>query len=129
MKNLKLGYKIFLLNSLVITAFVVGIGFVYTQVEKQFFSQKEMEVQHAVESAWGGVHYYVEEAQKGNLSRDLAQEYALQAIKHTRYDEDNYFWVNDMSPKMVMHPIKPELNGQNLSNNFDLPQLTGPLQS
>src|SRR5262249_4051972 len=28
-------------------------------------------------------------------------------------------WINDMHPRMVMHPIKAELNGQDLSDNKD----------
>lgn len=119
MKNMKLGYKILTLNIIVILAFVLAIGFVYTRVKDQFFMQKQMEVQHAVESTWGLIDHYVKEAQKGELSREEAQDLALKAISHTRYDGDNYFWINDMSPKMVMHPIKPELNGQDLSRNLD----------
>ena len=32
-----------------------------------------------------------------------------------RYGNNDYFWINDMHPKMVMHPIKPEMNGNDLS--------------
>ena len=28
-------------------------------------------------------------------------------------------WINDMHPRMVMHPVRPELNGQDLSANKD----------
>lgn len=43
-------------------------------------------------------------------------------IKTMRFDccgEPNYVWINDMGPKMVMHPIKPQLDGTDLSNNAD----------
>ncbi len=38
-----------------------------------------------------------------------------------RYGPENkdYFWINDMYPKMVMHPYKPELNGKDLSGSKD----------
>ena len=32
-----------------------------------------------------------------------------------RYGNNDYYWINDMHPKMVMHPIKPEMNGSDLS--------------
>jgi methyl-accepting chemotaxis protein len=35
------------------------------------------------------------------------------------YDGTNYFWINDMHPTMVMHPIKPELKGKDLSDFKD----------
>jgi methyl-accepting chemotaxis protein len=36
-----------------------------------------------------------------------------------RYGSNDYFWINDMQPRMVMHPMKPELNGSDLSTNKD----------
>jgi methyl-accepting chemotaxis protein len=47
------------------------------------------------------------------------QEEAKKAIADMRYGKDGYFWINDSSPKMVMHPIKPALVGQDLSENKD----------
>ena len=32
-----------------------------------------------------------------------------------RYGSSDYYWINDMHPNMVMHPIKPEMNGNDLS--------------
>ena len=43
-----------------------------------------------------------------------AQEKVLAAIKAMRYGEKGYFWVNDTSPRMLMHPILPELDGQDI---------------
>jgi hypothetical protein len=39
-----------------------------------------------------------------------------------RYEDDGYFWINDMSNIMVMHPIKPALEGTDL---VDLKDPTG----
>lgn len=36
-----------------------------------------------------------------------------------RYQGNEYFWVNDSGPVIVMHPIRPELEGRNLSENRD----------
>ena len=47
------------------------------------------------------------------------QEEALKTIGEMRYANNDYFWINDSNPKMVMHPIKPELNGKDLSENKD----------
>jgi methyl-accepting chemotaxis protein len=32
-----------------------------------------------------------------------------------RYEGNNYFWINDEHPTMIMHPMKPELNGTDLT--------------
>ncbi|WP_374031050.1 cache domain-containing protein [Bdellovibrio bacteriovorus] len=36
-----------------------------------------------------------------------------------RYSGNEYFWINDLHPTMLMHPIKPELNGKDLSGFKD----------
>ena len=36
-----------------------------------------------------------------------------------RHGEGDYFWINDMQQRMVMHPIKPEMNGRDLSDYKD----------
>lgn len=56
---------------------------------------------------------------EGKISRLEAQRTAIEAIKTMRYEGDNYFWINDMHPTMVMHPTKPELNGKDLSEIKD----------
>ena len=56
----------------------------------------------------------------GAMTRDQAQTEAKAAIAAMRYGNGSgYFWINDMQPRMVMHPIKPELNGTDLSQNKD----------
>lgn len=47
------------------------------------------------------------------------QQEALKTVSEMRFGESGYFWINDAVPKMVMHPIKPELNGKDLSTTKD----------
>jgi len=55
----------------------------------------------------------------GKLSREQAQLLAMETIAALRYDGSEYFWINDMQPRVVMHPIKPELNGKDVSETKD----------
>jgi len=55
----------------------------------------------------------------GKLSREQAQLLAMETIAELRYDGSEYFWINDMHPRVVMHPIKPELNGKDVSETKD----------
>jgi methyl-accepting chemotaxis protein len=55
----------------------------------------------------------------GELTRAEAQAGAIAAVKSMRYSDDGYFWINDMGPKMVAHPIKPEMEGDELSETTD----------
>jgi methyl-accepting chemotaxis protein len=72
-----------------------------------------------VESATSAVAFHVEAAQRGEISEDEAKARALASIRCLRYDGDNYFWVNDTVPAMVMHPMKPELDGKDLREYKD----------
>ncbi|WP_287125927.1 methyl-accepting chemotaxis protein [Desulfobacter sp.] len=36
-------------------------------------------------------------------------------IEALRYENNNYFWINDTYPKMVQHPTVPALNGKDIS--------------
>src|SRR2546421_321932 len=62
---------------------------------------------------------YQKLAEAGKMSTPDAQKAALAALNGMRYDKVEYFWVNDLQPKMIMHPIKPQLNGQDLSTYKD----------
>ena len=59
----------------------------------------------------------------GKYRTEIVKEFQAKAkdvIQNLRYDEGKgYFWINDFAPKMIMHPIKPSLNGQDLSGSKD----------
>ena len=81
--------------------------------------EKQDAVRQAVEVAHGVVANYYEQASKGQLSEADAQHKALEALKVLRYNQSEYFWVNDMQTRMLMHPIKPELDGKDMSTYTD----------
>lgn len=53
-----------------------------------------------------------------DMTAQLKQE-ALDQIARIRLSDGNYFWVNDLRPYMVMHPVRPELDGTDLSRTTD----------
>lgn len=63
-------------------------------------------------------HYHAEQ-QAGRLSEAEAQQAAMRAVSKLRYDETEYFWLNDMQNKMLMHPIRPQMDGTDLSGLKD----------
>lgn len=82
-------------------------------------NEQYLKTQNVVETAYSIIKHYATLEQNQTLTRDQAQSQAMAAIRSLRYDETNYFWINDYQPAMVMHPIKPALDGKNLSNNKD----------
>ncbi len=72
-----------------------------------------------VDIATGIASHYHDLAKSQDLPEDVAKERALKAIGKLRYGDGEYFWVNDMQVHMLMHPIRPELDGKDLSGSTD----------
>ena len=81
--------------------------------------EKQATVSNLVQEATSLIASFQKQAEAGTLTKEDAQKQAAGRISAIRYNEKDYIWINDMAPKMVMHPIKPELNGKDLSSNKD----------
>ncbi|MEO2267122.1 methyl-accepting chemotaxis protein [Pseudoalteromonas sp. YIC-656] len=75
--------------------------------------------QNLVETAHSIAQHFHQQSRDGEMSAEQAKQSALSTIRSLRYDGENYFWINDDSPTMVMHPFKPELDGKSLANTQD----------
>ena len=52
---------------------------------------------------------------KDVLSEEALKQRLKSIVDATRYGENGYFWINDTNAVIVIHPIKPALNGKDLS--------------
>lgn len=99
---------------------IVALAAVFLSSESRLILQeRQSSVRQTVEVAHALVEHFHAQVGKGVLSEPEAKKAALAAIKALRYSSSEYFWINDMQPAMVMHAIKPELDGRNLSDNKD----------
>ncbi|QQX61693.1 methyl-accepting chemotaxis protein [Pseudomonas chlororaphis] len=85
------------------------------QIRDDLYQAKAQKTQHVVQTANGVLAYFQGLESAGSLDRATAQKQALSAIRGLRYDQSDYFWINDLTPVMVMHPTNPKLDGQNLA--------------
>jgi PAS domain S-box-containing protein len=68
---------------------------------------------------------YANLVKKGKLSLKEAQIYAKRAIANIRYDNNTgYIWIQDYNNVIIMHPINPDLVGQNWTNKKDINGVT-----
>lgn len=81
--------------------------------------QRQGELGHLVQSALSIAKAEYDMSQREKTSDAAARQKAAETIGRLRYGNGDYFWINDLTPRMVMYPIKPELNGQDLSDNKD----------
>jgi methyl-accepting chemotaxis protein len=93
--------------------------FVVPQFESRFFQGKKDSTKTAVESVFNIFTVYEKKITAGEISIDVAKKQALEAVKALRYNESDYFWINDEEPRMIMHPMKAELDGKPLGEMAD----------
>ncbi len=56
---------------------------------------------------------------KNKLSDVELQNRLKDIVQAMRYGKNGYFWINDLKPTMIMHPIKPSLDGKDISKVKD----------
>ena len=119
MKNIKLAWRLW---SLLAIAFV-GLVLVGTQglvrLHDNLVEDRMTKTRNLAEVAHGILTEFHARAQAGELSEADAKKLALQTLEKLRYDEREYFWVNDMEPVMIMHPFSKQLVGKSLAENKD----------
>ena len=116
--DLKIGYRLGIGIALVILLFM-GVAFLLYDKRATMMDERRQQMKVVVDTAFGVIIQHYDRIATGELTTEEAQKRTLNVIRKLRYDEKEYFWINDMHPKMVMHPIKPELDGTDLSNNAD----------
>ena len=108
---------------LLVASTVVGLvllsAFFLLTERTLIMKERQHSVRQVVEIAHSIVVHTHEEVSKGKMTDEEGRQHAMAELKILRHSGTEYFWVNDMHPKMVMHPIKPELDGKDLSNNKD----------
>ncbi len=120
--HVRFGLRVVLPTVLAIGLFVVAIFVVIIPTyEKQILDRKREMISELTHSAVSILAEYEREERAGTLGREQAQREAVTRLRYLRYGEEgkDYFWVTDMRPVMVMHPYRPDLEGQDLSDFAD----------
>jgi methyl-accepting chemotaxis protein len=118
-KNLKIANKIYLLFALAVPVMCAVFGGLYWKTSDNLYQERFAKVQSQTQSAASVIEHFVEMERSGEMERARAQKLAVEAIAAMRYGNDDYFWINDSGPTMIMHPFKPSLNGKDLSGFAD----------
>lgn len=104
-------------------ATVVGLCVLFVVVlynqRAQLLTDRQEKVRNLVEVAHATVGHFEALARTGKLSQDEAQRSAIEALRAMRYDKVEYFWINDLHDNMIMHPIRPDLDGKKLDQLKD----------
>jgi signal transduction histidine kinase len=107
---------------LTVLLFFLTIFFLILPILKdQMMARKREMVRELTKAAWSTLDAYWEKETSGQMPREIAQKQALEHLRHLRYGPEmkDYFWINDMSPRIIMHPYRPDLEGNDISHYAD----------
>ena len=112
LNQLSIRAKLGLLTVISILGLVAVSTYLVRDQYRQSLQDRKNLVRHTVETASGVLAWAYQLETSGKMPRDQAQAMAKQAIAQMRYGSNEYFWINDMHDNIVMHPVKPELDGK-----------------
>ncbi len=104
--------------SVTIIALVILLYFM-PLVEQKMLDGKKDGLKNVVDTTFGMFHEYAIRIQAHEISPEEAKKQFAHRIRPLRYSDNNYLWINDTDLKMVMHPIQPELEGIDLTDETD----------
>jgi len=120
LRDWKIRNKIIVVPALMVGIMTLWVIFYLLPLfEKGLLKEKQTATRHVVEMTWGLLAEIDGQVKNGTLPLEDAKKLAAQRLGTLRYEEKDYIWINDLTPRMVMHPFKPELNGKDLSDIKD----------
>jgi methyl-accepting chemotaxis protein len=109
--------------ALMVVAGAIGglltLSFCVSSFDALLSDGSRVQVERLVQTASSTLAHYHALEQSGKIDRAEAQRLARENLRSLRYGKNDYFWINDLSGRMLMHPITPELEGQDLSMATD----------
>ena len=110
--HLSLKSKFLLIVAAAFAGMALLAGVAVSSLRSQLLAGRSNQIERMVESGYGLVARYEAEARAGRMGEAEAKQAALADLRAMRFGDNDYFWVNDMAPAMVMHPIRPDLDGK-----------------
>ncbi len=119
-RNLQFGTKALLISLAFTVPTLALVGWLLVDESTKSHQHRRDALRQHVEIAHSLITWAHEQETAGRMGREAAQEMALKAVGTLRYNKDEYFFIQDTSYKMLMHPTVPRLN------NTDVRELKDP---
>jgi methyl-accepting chemotaxis protein len=120
--KLSIKWKICLLGVAILgmmTAFIMV--YIVPDIQNSLLEDKKAKLKEETQIAWSVLDYYHSQESAGALNQKDAQQAAMKAVGSLRYGQkmEDYFWINDFGPVMLMHPYKTDWIGANVNDYKD----------
>src|SRR5271169_2714303 len=121
-RNLPVFWKISILPMLAVALVMIGVfAYVLPVTKNKLMEDKKDSTANIVRIACNMVAEYDKRIAQGEFTPEEGKKRAIERIRNFRYGKDDkgYVWINDFEPKLIADPIRPELEGKNLSGYKD----------
>ncbi|KAF0159767.1 MAG: two component system sensor protein [Syntrophaceae bacterium] len=115
-------FRVVVPTILTIILFISGIMFmIIPAIEKSSLERKREMIRELTNLAWSILTKLEEEERAGLLTHERAKQMAIEQIRNMQYGQGDkgYFWINDMTPRMVLHPYRSDLYNRDLNDYVD----------
>lgn len=119
LNNISIRARLWMILSISILCILMVLGGTLVRTYDNVYDSRMMMVKQQVGTVYTLAGHYQQMQKSGTLSKQEAQQLALEAVKQLRYRDVEYFWINDSHPTMIMHPINPALDGTSLTDYKD----------
>ena len=107
-------------GTLLITGVLIIIAGLYI-LNSSIHEEKQIQTRELGRVGISTLEYFHEQQVSGELTADEARQMAVESIAAMRFGDrgEDYFWIQEQGPRMVMHPFRPDLEGEDLSRIED----------
>ncbi len=114
--------RLIILGVIPIILFVLlNIFYTLPSMRRDIDNEKKNQTREMVNISLSVLNNYHNLEKEGRLTRQGAQEEAIKVIRAIRFGPrfQDYFWINDFQPKIIMHPYRTDLEGKDVSSFKD----------
>jgi methyl-accepting chemotaxis protein len=119
LRNVPISRRLWLILLVSLLTLLVLAALMLQRSYSNLYSAKVQQTRNAVENTQGVFAYFQALEQAGKLTREQAQEQAREMVRGLRYAGQEYFFIQDLRPVMLMNPVNPKLEGQDVSGLKD----------
>ncbi|MDZ7887696.1 MAG: methyl-accepting chemotaxis protein [Pseudomonas sp.] len=115
LRNIAIERRLWLILLIALITITLLMTLVLLRIQAGLYAAKVYQIQTAVENTAGIIERFQRLEQQGVLSTQEAQLEAREMIRGLRYDGSEYFFIQNIEQRMLLHPMNPGLEGQDVS--------------
>ena len=120
LRRFSISKRLFSVSILAFLGIVAVATMVSLELKSSLYEQRRAALKDHVEGVLGVIKHHHGLFQDGKLDEAEAKRMAMSVVSSMRYDDGRgYFWINDMHPKLLMHPLKPAIVGKDMRDSTD----------